>query len=307
MKPIQIAALALIILISQNTGARQVKHLLNQDGLSRSYQLYLPSSYQVGKLLPLLVVLHGRGGTAERMADLTGFNSRAEEHGFIVAYPQAQDKQWNYLHGISGYHPEPDDSSFILKIIDTIGLDHNIDPDRIYITGISNGGFMAQRLACYAPQKFAAIASVAAGGYAHMADECKSGEPVNILYIHGTADSKVPWGGLNLKDTNGNLQSVTMSISQSLKFWSERNHCNTKVNKTSIGPSGKSPQTHVQLLRSSGCDNGAEVMLYAIINGGHNWPGVAGFMPTDIAGRVNLDIHASDVIWAFFISKTLAR
>ncbi len=304
---LEIVALVLAVSLSQTTRAEQIQFTMNHDGLSRSYQLYLPSSYRADQPLPLLVVLHGRGGTTQRMADLTDFDSRAEHHGFAVAYPQGLENKWNYLHGIFGYQPEPNDSAFILKVIDAIGLDHNIDPNRIYVTGISNGGFMAQRLACYMPQKFAAIASVAAGGYAYMPDECIPSKPVNMLYIHGTADNKVPWGGLKMKDADGNLQSITMSVSRSLKFWSERNHCSTKVNKVDIESSGKSPRTRVQLLKSSGCDSGTEVMLYAIINGGHNWPGVENFIPANIAGQVNLDIHASDVIWTFFKSKTLAR
>jgi len=267
--------------------------------------LYIPEKTKAEALLPLVVVLHGRTGTSQRMADLSDFNTRAEQHGFAVAYPQGLQKQWNYLHGISGYRPEPNDSEFLLKIIDQISETHTIDSNRIFLTGLSNGGFMAQRLACYAPEIFAAFASVAAGGYAHMDTACKQGQPVSMLYIHGTSDSKVPWNGLTLKDSQGNQQAVTMPIAESLKFWSIRNQCGTTVNKVEIIESGRSPGTQVRRFQSTECANGAEMVLYAIINGGHNWPGVAGFIPPSVAGQVNLDIHASDIIWEFFKNKSL--
>jgi len=293
------------ILFSQTALTGQSQQILNFEGLSRSYNLYIPEKFKDDKLLPLLVVLHGRTGTSQRMADLSDFNTRAEQHGFVAAYPQGLQKQWNYLHGISGYRPQPNDSEFLLRMIEQISVAHPVDKNRIFLTGISNGGFMAQRLACYAPEKFAAFASVAAGGYAHMDAECKQGQPVSMLYIHGTSDTKVPWNGLTLKDSKGNQQAVTMPIAESLKFWSNQNRCGATVDKVEIIESGRSPGTQVRRFQSTECANGADMVLYAIINGGHNWPGVADFIPPSVAGLVNLDIHASDVIWEFFRDKKL--
>ena len=285
--------------------AEQTQQVINFEGLSRSYNLFIPDNIKSDTQLPLVVVLHGRTGTSQRMADLSDFNTRAEQHDFAVAYPQGLQNQWNYLHGISGYRPQPNDSEFLVKVIEQISNTHPVDNQRIFIAGISNGGFMAQRLACYAPEKFAAFASVAAGGYAHMDIACKPEQPVSMLYIHGTSDTKVPWNGLTLKDSQGNQQAVTMPIAESLKFWSNHNQCGTTVNKVEIIESGRSPGTQVRRFQSTECANGAEMVLYAIINGGHNWPGVAGFISPSVAGQVNLDIHASDVIWEFFKDKSL--
>lgn len=307
MKNLCIAILLLTELVAHSVSADQIKRELVHGGVSRSYLLYIPSAYEQEKPLPLLVVLHGRPGNAQRMADLTAFNSRAEKHGFVVVYPEGIGKHWNYLHGISGSREHPDDSDFLLKVINMITGDYSIDESRVYVTGISNGGFMTQRLACYAVDRFAAFASVAAGGYGAMPVECGNDTSVNILYIHGTADEKVPWKGLAVEDGNGNWQLVTMSITDSLKFWSSRNHCGTEVTAREIPPAGQSPGTRVKVLGATECSAGAEVVLYAIVGGGHNWPGVPGFIPPPVAGRVNMDIHASDVVWSFFEGKRKSK
>lgn len=286
--------------------ADQIRLKLEHDGISRMSELYIPASYDNDIPTPLLIALHGRSSNSQRMADLTSFNIRAEAHGFMVAYPQGAQNQWNYLHGIAG-RSQPNDSEFLLKIIEVVSRQYNIDSNRIYVTGISNGGFMAQRLACYAPHKFAAFASVAAGGYASMPVDCDKNTPVNMLYMHGTADQKVPWEGLGIIDGNGNRQLVTMSISSSIKFWASRNQCGPKVARKDIPAKGNSPGTQVNVFSSNECSGNAEVILYAIIGGGHNWPGVADFIPASIAGRVNLDVHASDVIWLFFKNKRINR
>lgn len=219
MKRLQIIALLLTGIVSQTGQAEQSRQMLQYDGGAREYQLYIPSSYDMAESSPLLIALHGRTSTGQRMADLTSFNSRADKYGFAVVYPEGIHKQWNYLHGIAGFKEQPNDSEFLLDIVAAVSDRYNIDNSRIYVTGISNGGFMAQRLACYAPDKFAAFASVAAGGYAAMPIECTNKGPVNMLYMHGTADKKVPWKSLAVTDDDGNQQLVTMSITDSVKFW----------------------------------------------------------------------------------------
>jgi polyhydroxybutyrate depolymerase len=290
-------------IIVQNVRADQFQQTLVHDGASRSYQLYLPLSYNNNKPIPLLMVLHGRPSSAQRMVELTDFNTRADQHGFIVVYPQGMQQHWNYLHSILGFKEQPNDSEFLLKVVADVKTKYSIDEKRVYVTGISNGGFMAQRLACYAPESFTAFASVAAGGYAGMSIECENRVAVNMLYMHGTADTKVPWKGLSIKDANGNPQLVTLSIRDSVKFWIDRNQCGPEVTQLDIAPRQASTLTRVKIFSSKNCRSDTEVVLYAIIGGGHNWPGVADFIPAAIAGQVNTDIHASDIIWSFFSTK----
>lgn len=290
-------------MVSQYGNAEQSQQFLNHNGVTRDYQIYIPPAFDKARPTPLLIVLHGRTSNAQRMADLTSFNSRADQYGFVVVYPEGIHNQWNYLHGISGFTEQPNDSEFLLKIVAAVENKYRIDSKRVYVTGISNGGFMTQRLACYAPDKFAAFASVAAGGYAAMPVECVNQGPVNMLYMHGTADKKVPWQGLGVTDGDGNQQLVTMSIMNSVKFWARRNQCSPAVASKEIPPKGDPPATRVKILSSTDCLENVEVVLYAIIGGGHNWPGAPDIIPPSIAGPVNTDIHASDVIWSFFSTK----
>ena len=296
----------LVFCMAPSIQSDQTRVSINHDGYLRTYHLYVPSRQIEGLQSPLVIALHGRTSNGERMAQLTEFNRLADQKNFIVAYPDGIDQQWNYLHGLSEPDNKPNDSEFLLALIDDIRGRQLIDPGRIYVTGISNGGFMAQRLACYAPRVFAAYASVAAGGYAFMDLNCKHEAPINMLYIHGTADELIPWRGLGVEDKNGNRQRVTMSILNSVRFWSDRNQCDAEIRSQEILPAGNSPGTQVKILKTRQCANNAEVVLFAIIGGGHNWPGRADFIPPRIAGLVNMDIHASDVIWSFFDTKFIA-
>ncbi len=300
MKINYLIVLVIAVFAPSVANADRVQMTFQYGGVERTAQLFIPSSVSAGDSPALLIALHGRNSSGLRMAELTEFNLRAEHYGFIVAYPDGLDRQWNYLHGISGHPAYPNDSGFILRLIELLKQKHNVDPGRIYVTGISNGGFMVQRLACYAPEVFAGFASVAAAGYAAMPVECKSDPAVNMLYMHGTADEKVPWQGLGVKDADGNQQLVTMSVMNSVKFWVARNRCGPDVNSKELLPRGNSPGTHVKIFTSSECEGNAQVVLFAIVGGGHNWPGKPDFIPPGIAGRVNMDIHASDVIWQFF-------
>ena len=294
-----------LFLISGNPSllADQVPLQFTHDGKTRAYYLHLPVSYDRNRPLPLLLVLHGRSGNGRKIAQLSAFNKLADRHGFIAVYPDSVGSQWNYLHGIAGAPEGADDPGFLSDLIDKISADYNIDRSRRYVTGISNGGFMAQRLGCGVDRQFAGFASIAAGGYAAMPASCRRDGPLDALYVHGTADKLVPWQGLGIRSSDGSEQLVTLSITQSLKYWSNHNHCSPEVSVSDLLPRGQSPGTSVSIFASRDCAASADVRLYAVIGGGHNWPGVANAIAPSIAGRVNLDIHASEVVWSFFDRK----
>ena len=270
------------------------------QGVERGYRLYQPQLRDPGRAAALLVVLHGLRGSGQRVADLTSFDDRAGRHGFIVVYPDSLGSHWNYLHGVPGAFEGPDDPGFLHSLVDRLTESHNIDPRRRYVTGISNGGFMAQRMACEEESRFVGFASVAAGAYGVLPDHCERRDVVDALYLHGTADHMVPWKGKSVQTKDGENQVVSLSLGDSLKFWAERNRCAEGIDLKEIAPSGRSAETRVRVMTSRDCAEDARVGLYAIIGGGHNWPGVEGRIADAVTGRVNLDIHASDVIWSFF-------
>ena len=270
--------------------AQDKTHTLISHGVERSYILYVPSSYTAGTPLPLLLVLHGKGGSAEGVAEMTGFSGLAEEQNFIALYPNGLEQQWNFVKDPPGYtRMRQDDVGFLLELVDEITRQYAVDDRRIYVTGFSNGGFMTQRLACSAPERFAAFASVGGAGFGGLDALCQTPSALSLMLMHGTKDTVVPWSG----HTRRRLESVT----ETFAFWSIYTGCNGDLTETSL------PQmtiiTSVTLI-VAGCPDGNELLLYKIEGGGHNWPGAEGFLSSEVAGNVTMDIQASEVIWEFF-------
>ncbi|MFT7673987.1 MAG: polyhydroxybutyrate depolymerase [Gammaproteobacteria bacterium] len=307
MKNLTTLLLLAALLIAPISYASSELLFFKHNGQQHSYLIHLPSSYNNDQSVPLLMVLHGRNGNAKRISESTGFSKRADQHGFIAVYPTGTNQQWNYLYGIPGAPDGSDDPGFLLALTDAVINTYNVDRKRLYVTGISNGGFMAQRLACDQSDQYSGFASVAAGAYAVLSGNCNRSAPINALYIHGTEDRLVPWEGLGIRDESGSEQLVTMSIKSSLKFWAEHNQCSPKVDVKDLSSTGESSKTRVRVLNSNSCPSPSKVTLYAIIGGGHNWPGVQSAIPPSIAGQVNMDIHASDEILSIFNLTTSER
>lgn len=266
-------------------------------GVTREYYLYLPPDLPEGA--PLLVVLHGRGGTMQGMARLTGFDDLAAERGFAVVYPEGIENQWNYVEGIEGFDVESDDIGFLPALVDELVTAHGLDATRVYVAGFSNGGYMAERLACEARDTFAAFATVGAAGFADMPRVCGAGAPVSLLMMHGTADEVVPYGGMVFDTPNGRV-TLLASVQQTISYWAAYAGCGTDVTSRSVPPTGRSPGTQVHVFSVRGCPDGHEVELVVVQGGGHVWPGHPGDLPPEAAARVNRDIDASEYIWEFF-------
>src|SRR5262249_18202752 len=106
---------------------------------------------------------------------------------------------------------------------------------------------------------------------------------------------------------NGERIRYSLSVPETGQYFVQRNHCSDAGTRTDFPESGRSPETRAYRIVQSGCANNAEVDFYLISGGGHNWPGVTGTIPEQIAGRVNMDINASEEIWAFFKRHTLSE
>ncbi len=287
-----IVAVASFLLFVQ---AQDEARTLTFDGLERTYLIHVPASYDPQTPVPLLLMLHGRGGDGERISALTSFSNLANEKNFIVLYPDGLDNQWNYVKDVPGYSSmTQDDTGFLLALLDEISAQYSVDNNRIYSAGFSNGGFMTQRLACDASERFAAFASVSAAGFGGMLKLCQTPSPLSFLFIHGTADVVIPWQGL----VRGNSYMLA-PVTDTLAFWSKYAGCEGEISDTALNKKNPDAATSVTLF-SVGCNEGDEILLYAVQDGGHNWPGVEGFIAEEFAGEVNTDIGASEVIWEFF-------
>lgn len=175
--------------------------------LERTYLIHIPPSYDKTKPIPLLIVLHGGGGTGKNMVKLTqgGFDKLSDKEGFVVVYPNGIEKHWN--DGRSGeetgyrVHKENlDDVGFISTLIDYLIKELNIDPKRVYVTGMSNGAIMSYRLACELTEKIAAIAPVTGNMPQNIYPSCSPLRPISVLAINNVNDPLMPWAG---KDITG--------------------------------------------------------------------------------------------------------
>lgn len=278
------------------------------DADARSYLVYVPPSYDPAVPMPLVMSLHGRPGTAAGMALLTDLNTVADEHGFIAVYPDGLNNEWNSIGDLMGL-AEPttpqDDVAFLKNLLDDLSVDLNIDQERAYVSGFSNGGFMTMRMACSGADRFAAFAAVGSTFYPFLHDVCLGSEPAPILLMNGSADVVIPFDGVVQPDSSGAMYRMTLSVPGSVEYYVLHNGCGTTSERTDYPELGNSPDTSVHSFEYTGCDDGADVTFYMIVGGGHNWSGVPGIIDEEFGGRVNMDIHAGEEIWAFFEQHTL--
>lgn len=263
------------------------------QGVKRIYFVHTPKSGS-SKPLPVVFVFHGGGGNAARMPAFTGFNTLADQNGFLVVYPNGLDHHWN--DGREGAQ-KTSDVEFIVALLDQLGRDYFIDPHRIYATGMSNGGFFSLRIAWQLSSRFAAVASVAATLPVALLEQDKTPQPISVMMINGTDDPLVPFRGGWMKiGQSGNI----LSFADSIALWVKQDGCNPKPSMTSLPDRDPNDGTTVQCTVYSAGKNDTEVIGYTIQGGGHTWPGGKPYLPEKIIGKTCHDFNASEVIWEFF-------
>jgi polyhydroxybutyrate depolymerase len=298
--------LFLLVLLAALPAAAQDNDLvpgtLTFEDLDRTYWLHVPDD--LTDPAPLVLVLHGRFGDGPSIANHTGFNAIADREGFIAAYPDGIDGEWNFVRGVPGYPNTHDDVAFLTELVDVIAAEYPVDRTRVYATGFSNGGFMAERIACEAPAPFAAFATVAAAGFGGMLNVCLEPEtaPAPILLIHGTADDNIPWDGMSVTRGDRTVY-ITYPIPDTVGYWAGFNGCQPEAETTDVPRSHLSPGTSVRILTID-CPPNASVVLYIVEGGGHNWPNPT-HQPYPGSGLINRDIDAAEEIWSFFDAHTL--
>lgn len=246
--------------------------------IERWYTVHIPPGYKPDIPSPLVINLHGYTGTAFSQEEMSQMNAKADEEGFIVVNPQAYHNPPTWTGPLLGAEGKPD-LDFFQLLLETLNREINIDPERIYATGMSNGATMTNTLGCVFSEVFAAIAPVA-GGHSGFRI-CPITRPVSVLVIHGTDDPTIPYYG-----KEGQVPSVQSWV----KAWAERNGCNPDADITQ-------PQENIQHTTWDNCDDNVTVKLITREGGGHVWPG-----STIATHREGMDseFNATDVIWEFF-------
>ena len=270
------------------------------DGFPRSWFLYLPSSFDAADPPALVAALHGRTGNGPGMAFITDLNVVAEREGFAAVYPESYVDTWNYTEDFLGTVPFPtSDVDYLKRLAGALAAQVPTDPSRAFVTGFSNGGFMTQRMACSGTDVFAGFAVVGATLPAEIDPLCTSAVRAPLLYMHGTDDASVAFGGTSLPLEDGRPRILNLPAVDTIRFWTLHNVC-VSYPAPEEGPVDPLSGTRVVHLPYTDCLTGSDVQVYVIEGGGHNWPGVPNRLSEGIAGRVNQQIHASQEIWDFF-------
>lgn len=287
---------AALLLLSANAQAAFSSHnSILAEGGARTFTVYLPEDEAGAARLPIVIVLHGGLGSGGYAASQTGLMNYVDRNRFIAVFPDGKSAHWN--DGRNTMSSGPDDVAFLRELIARIVQKLRGDPARVFVAGISNGGMMAQRMACDAADAVTAIGAVAANMPADLIRRCRPSRPVPVVLFNGTGDRIMPWSGgsiatSTLFDTPGGEVVSTMDT---FDFWSQVDGCGEKT--VDIVPA-----THVERHTSRGCQAGSQVILYAIDRGGHGWPG--SIPRTDferaIAGYVTTEISASVILVQFF-------
>jgi polyhydroxybutyrate depolymerase len=268
------------------------------DNRKRTYELHVPPAYSADKAAPLVLALHGRLGDGHGTAGLTHFDKVSDEHGFLVAYPDGLNRSWADGRNATDSDKEGvNDVKFVSALIQQLQSTYKIDKTRIYVTGISNGGFMTQRVACELSDQVAAAASIAATIGENTAANCHPTKPVSMAVFMGTKDSLVPIQGRPM-GRNGSHGTI-LSLQGTAEKWIALNGCTAKPTFNDI-PDKSKDGTGIHIETVSNCKSGSEVITYKVEEGGHTWPGGKQYLPAMVIGKTTRNMDASEELWIFF-------
>ncbi len=263
-------------------------------GRWRSFRLFVPGAYSPATAAPLVLNLHGLGSNALEQELYSGFDAVADTAGCLLVYPQGRDTTamgttatyWEAFAATPGLNA---DVVFLSALIDTLAARYAVDEDRVYSTGMSNGGYMSYCLAWKLPAKIAAIASVTGSMTPDVYAAYAPGRAVPVMQIHGTADPVVPYAGA----ATSNIHTDTL-----MAYWVRNNGCSSTPATTAVPNTSTIDGCTAEHFVWSG--GGAPVEFYKVTGGGHTWPGAFPIGPTC------QDFKASVEIWRFFSAKSLA-
>lgn len=278
---------------------REISGVPGQGTYVRQYKVHVPPSYDPATPTPVVFCIHGLSQNAV-MFCVTGaaLNTKSDQAGFILVMPNGYQSSWNGGTCCGAASTEKlNDVALMRAIFEEVGTHVNIDLDRVYATGLSNGAYMSYRLACDAADIFAAVAPGAGavgkndiGGGTNAASDftvCEPSRPVSVLDIHGTADGLIPYA----------LQQP------SLLHMAAKNGCATTTMPSTSAPKSGGDTTCVSY---DGCPSGIELTGCSIAAGGHCWFGSpdcgtgGGAIGALVVGANSNTMLNNDAVWSFF-------
>lgn len=268
-------------------------------GKKREYVIHVPSKYNDGKPLPVVIMFHGGGGTAKGAMQETRWDRKAEREGFLAVFPEGtrpdssrrarfsrNPQTWNdgSERGIGAVESRAADVEFFSVMLDDLKARFHVDNRRIYVTGFSNGASMSFRLARELPMVIAAAAPVAGA-------DCLSHKmpdrAVPLIYITGTNDplNPIEGGEIHIGRKSYGIKQPTKKM---IANWVRLHNCLEE------------PRVVYEQNGERGVEYCHDVALYTLTGHGHHWPGGDSALGERLAGKNTAEINACDIIWDFF-------
>ena len=287
-------SLTCLLTLAVLAGCQPGSQSIDVNGIHRTYEVHMPAALVSETPAPLVIALHQFSDTARGMRRLTGFDALADTEGFMVVYPDGIQRRWR----VGERGGRMDDVDFLLALIEAVNSRHPVDRSRIYVTGASAGGMMAQFFACETGVP-AAIAPVMGSMTTANAANCNTGMPIPVLLIHGVEDPVVPYAGTDTNPVPGQ-EGGFLAAEANAAFWAEKNGCADEPIRLVLPNEHEDDDSVATRIAYAGCPEAAPVLLYSIEGGGHTWPGRKNYYPRFVVGPTAYAIDATQVIWDFF-------
>lgn len=276
---------------TESTLARPGDHAfaIAHGGLTRTYVIHVPPSYNLASPAPLVVLLHGGAANADLLDNepAYGIKAKSDREGFIAVFPHGSGKPgtWNAGDCCGAARAQNvDDAGFLRQVVTNVFRQMSIDRSRIFAAGISDGGMMAYRLACEAPELWRAVAVIAA---ADRTRDCSPAAAVSVLAVHAKDDPQVPFAAAARPDAADKPAAPrAMSVSDAAAKWAQLDGCAAQPRHI-LDKDGAYCEVYTY------CRSQAEVQLCATDTGGHTWPGGK-------ARGASQALSATDLMWDFF-------
>jgi polyhydroxybutyrate depolymerase len=270
------------------------KEIINIDGKKREYYLSLPED--TSKPFPLIINFHGFLSHAIEQQEFSQMDNYAHLNGVGVIYPEGINKSWNIGKDMMS---EENDIGFVNALIDSVTSKYNINSDRIYACGFSNGGEFSYELICGLSNKIAAFGSVGGNFIINEKRSCNINREIPLIHIHGTKDRLAKYNGYN---------GYFLSTISSVDFWAKHNQLDKMVVEN-IEDIHKKDRTTVEKYTFYKDNSDTKVIHLKVVNGGHLWLG----SPTSdllyqklLFGRNNHEINSSKELVDFFLKYKLS-